>query len=268
MALVLFIMVVTTATTVQSAPYVLCSQTAINQFGSVTTNSPIQMIYITCASGCRSSASTPVYGTQIYGTSSSICRAAIHAGVIPDEWVETTIPILYGPMTQSSFTSSLSNGITSLSAGQASSSFAFIQTQNGTWGSCVCPSSSYNGFRSRTNSCQDPYGFNPNYCLLLPQPSTQEACICTQYQWSYSWNACFKDTESNTVGKEFAIPACQDAQGRSYSLAQCVQVLGNPSFSRSCVLMQANSGDHRSSILWFPLWMVVIVILSTYLTSW
>ncbi|XP_078572638.1 uncharacterized protein LOC144859658 isoform X1 [Branchiostoma floridae x Branchiostoma japonicum] len=76
---------------------------------------------VTCPSGCTSVSKT-VWGTETYTDDSSICRAAIHAGWIPDSG--GTAPVYRKPG-ESSYTGSTQNGVTTVSYGSWPQSFAF-----------------------------------------------------------------------------------------------------------------------------------------------
>lgn len=90
-----------------------CTQNAQTlEGGSGTT------ISVTCPAGCSSSGS--VWGTGTYSDDSSICKAAIHAGVITDAGGSFDVTIADG---LSSYPSSTQNGVTTSSWGSWSRSF-------------------------------------------------------------------------------------------------------------------------------------------------
>jgi len=39
---------------------------------------------VKCANACGSKKNIPIYGTNIYSSDSSICKAAVHSGVVPN----------------------------------------------------------------------------------------------------------------------------------------------------------------------------------------
>lgn len=90
-----------------------CSQNAQTLRGDVGTS-----FKVTCPPGCGAST---VWGSGIYSDDSSICSAAIHAGVaVPEAGGEFTVTIAPG---QSSYASSSQNGVTTSSWGSWGRSF-------------------------------------------------------------------------------------------------------------------------------------------------
>jgi hypothetical protein len=73
----------------------------------------------TCPAGCDGA----IWGTDIYSDDSSICTAAIHAGVIPASGGEVTIMVEEG---QDSYTASDRNGIQSFDFGAWEGSYVFV----------------------------------------------------------------------------------------------------------------------------------------------
>lgn len=73
---------------------------------------------VSCPSGC--SKATALWGTDVYSGDSSICRAAVHAGIVSDAGGYVVV-ILDGP--QPAFLGSLRNGIWSGNYGRFRSSF-------------------------------------------------------------------------------------------------------------------------------------------------
>ena len=66
-----------------------------------------------------------VWGTDVYTDDSSICTAAVHAGLIDvGESGEVTFEVLGG---QESYDGSTSHGVTSLDYGEWETSFAFVE---------------------------------------------------------------------------------------------------------------------------------------------
>ncbi|WP_291208714.1 LCCL domain-containing protein [Hyphomonas sp.] len=77
---------------------------------------------LTCGCGPLSSYSGGVWGAGIYRSDSSVCRSAVHKGVLEPEGGEVTV---YFTGAQTSFAGTVANGVTSLGAKAASSSFSF-----------------------------------------------------------------------------------------------------------------------------------------------
>jgi hypothetical protein len=66
-----------------------------------------------------------VWGTDVYTSDSSVCTAAVHAGLITlEDGGEVTLHLLDG---QDSYTGSEANGVTSLDYGSWGSSFEFVE---------------------------------------------------------------------------------------------------------------------------------------------
>jgi hypothetical protein len=79
---------------------------------------------VTCPAGCTSSQS--VWGTGVYTDDSSICRAAIHAGLISVDR-GGTVTVIARPG-RSSYQGSTANGVTTSNYGSWSRSFEFLLT--------------------------------------------------------------------------------------------------------------------------------------------
>ncbi|KAM4022151.1 cochlin-like isoform 2-T4 [Anomaloglossus baeobatrachus] len=77
---------------------------------------------VLCPADCLANG-RPVWGTDVYTDDSSICRAAIHAGQIPNNGGQVSVQKSPG---QSSYTGSTRNGITSLNYGPWPGSFIFV----------------------------------------------------------------------------------------------------------------------------------------------
>ena len=66
-----------------------------------------------------------ITGTDVYGETSSVCTAAVHAGLITlNNGGRIVVEVLPG---RESFSGSSRNGITSLSYGRMTNSFAFVR---------------------------------------------------------------------------------------------------------------------------------------------
>jgi hypothetical protein len=85
---------------------------------------------LTCWCDASATASTSVWGSGVYTTDSSICAAAVHAGII--DVIGGSVSVAPGPGC-ATYTGSTANGKTSGSAGAASASFSFAGTH------AVCP---------------------------------------------------------------------------------------------------------------------------------
>jgi hypothetical protein len=85
---------------------------------------------ITCTCNAGASAG-PLWGTDIYTQDSSICKAAVHAGVIPASGGTVTAKAAVGCQ---SYASTERNGVSSDKWGQYDASFYFPAK-----GSGVCP---------------------------------------------------------------------------------------------------------------------------------
>ncbi|CAH1238320.1 CRISPLD1 [Branchiostoma lanceolatum] len=124
---------------------------------------------VTCPAGCLAGAST-VWGLVIYTDDSSICRAAIHAGMIGDSGGEVTVYMLGG---QDSYEGSEANGVSSLHYGSWGGSFGFTsgneeggQEGEGSEGSeFTCSVSCENGgVCIAQDKCECPVGFTGDHC--------------------------------------------------------------------------------------------------------
>ncbi|XP_066301431.1 uncharacterized protein [Branchiostoma lanceolatum] len=124
---------------------------------------------IVCPADCASTGST-VWGDGIYTDDSSICRAAIHAGMIGDSGGEVTVYMLDG---QDSYEGSESNGVSSLHYGSWGGSFGFTsgneeggQEGEGSEGSeFTCSVSCENGgVCVAQDKCECPVGFTGDHC--------------------------------------------------------------------------------------------------------
>ncbi|XP_078603260.1 discoidin, CUB and LCCL domain-containing protein 2-like [Branchiostoma floridae x Branchiostoma japonicum] len=79
---------------------------------------------VTCPAGCSDRYSAPVWGTGVYGSDSSICRAAIHDGRITDDGGQMTV---YRWPGQDSYQGSTQNDIETYGYSYYYSSFAFTR---------------------------------------------------------------------------------------------------------------------------------------------
>ncbi|MCS7072305.1 MAG: LCCL domain-containing protein, partial [Anaerolinea sp.] len=100
-----------------TATPVTCPENA--QTGSLRNLSVGQSAVVLCPAGCAAN-SQAVWGSNFYTDDSSICRAAIHAGVITDQGGPVRVTIAPG---QQSYTGSAQNGITTANWGQWNRSF-------------------------------------------------------------------------------------------------------------------------------------------------
>lgn len=104
------------------------------QYSSTVTNNTIQNcptnataivqgvgLNCTCTSAATSTGN--VYGTGVYTADSKICRAALHAGVITSSGGDVIVTVAG---TQSSFTGSVSNGVTSQGSTTPASAFNIV----------------------------------------------------------------------------------------------------------------------------------------------
>ncbi|CAH1238318.1 CRISPLD1 [Branchiostoma lanceolatum] len=124
---------------------------------------------IDCPADCASTGST-IWGDGIYTDDSSICRAAIHAGMIGDSGGEVTVYMLGG---QDSYEGSEANGVSSLHYGSWGGSFGFTsgneeggQEGEGSEGSeFTCSVSCENGgVCIAQDKCECPVGFTGDHC--------------------------------------------------------------------------------------------------------
>lgn len=77
---------------------------------------------ITCTCSAEAVAAGSVWGSDVYTSDSSICRAARHAGIIPAEG--GTVQVIPAPG-MPSYAGTTANGVTSLSYGAWGASFTF-----------------------------------------------------------------------------------------------------------------------------------------------
>jgi hypothetical protein len=76
---------------------------------------------VACPSGCAGG----IYGTGVYTADSSICRAGVHSGVIPESGGVVTVTLEPG---RPAYRGSEQNGVRSSDYGKYSSSFAVVTT--------------------------------------------------------------------------------------------------------------------------------------------
>lgn len=84
---------------------------------------------VTCSCSADATAAGSVWGTDIYTDDSSICRAAVHAGVITTDGGDVTFTLEDG---QENYAGSAANGVDSRDYGAWSGSFAFEDAETGT----------------------------------------------------------------------------------------------------------------------------------------
>ncbi len=94
-------------------------QVTCNATGSYVTGVDNATSTVTCPAGCDATSGT-IWGTEIYTDDSSICVAAIHMGVIDETGGVVLVSYAEG---QSSYASTLLNGITSSEYGEWGASF-------------------------------------------------------------------------------------------------------------------------------------------------
>jgi hypothetical protein len=81
---------------------------------------------VKCSCSAEAAAAGSVWGTDIYTDDSSICRAAVHAGVIGGDGGDVTVTLVEG---QENYAGSAANGVDSRDYGAWSGSFAFDDTK-------------------------------------------------------------------------------------------------------------------------------------------
>ena len=77
---------------------------------------------VTCTCSAEATRTGPVWGSDFYTSDSRICRAALHAGVIPADGGIVSVEPAPG---QPSYTGNVSNGVTSSNYGPWGASFIF-----------------------------------------------------------------------------------------------------------------------------------------------
>ena len=89
---------------------------------------PGSIFLINCPSGCADLTNSHVIGLGIYGLSSSICRAAIHVGVLTDSNVEENTFILTKTYGQQIYKDMIIRGVSSISSHSLKSSFVISKS--------------------------------------------------------------------------------------------------------------------------------------------
>lgn len=119
-----------------SSPVPLSCSSSLKAQGSEK-NSPGTVLTVLCPANCNNP-NDRVWGTQIYTNDSSICSAAVHAGVLPLEGGEITVFAAPG---QDAYQGSQQNDVSSIDWGRWGGSFLFADA--------LTPS------HAQTLSCQD-----------------------------------------------------------------------------------------------------------------
>nr|BAR45632.1 limulus clotting factor C-like [Ammothea sp. RS-2014] len=127
-----------------SGKSITCKTSGSEVFGAV--NTPIR---ISCPSGCAEDPS-PIWGTVIYESSSSVCKAAIHSGKIKDEGGPV---LVINNSNYAGFVSSVIHSIASESKDGFSSSFRFSSIPPKTFGEGGLTSECPQGWKEVDDVC-------------------------------------------------------------------------------------------------------------------